>query len=308
MRKRVLSFILTVVMVAGSGVVANAAPERMADGTVFDAEYYAQQYPDVVAVFGTDAGLLYQHYQKYGKAEGRKPAADGAQATVPINIADPAGDYKVGSVYGPRLTKKELAEVKEAVKVFLSRYDFSTMNDYQKVEAAHDYIVAVCEYAPDWRYNGANTAWGALVYGEAQCSGYARAMKALCDAMGVGCYYVHADENASNPSHQWNEVCIDGKWYIIDVQGNDKYESRVAYLLSDNTYAYNFRMSWDKSIVPACPENYDKTIEDSKYGMPIPPDIDPNMDPFKLLEMGPIIGPDGRTYFSYAGGWITYDR
>ena len=57
-----------------------------------------------------------------------------------------------------------------------------------------------------WQYDGANTAWGALVYGEAQCSGYARGMKALCDAIGVPCYYVHANKKALNPSHQWNQV------------------------------------------------------------------------------------------------------
>lgn len=99
---------------------------------------------------------------------------------------------------------------------------------------------------------------GALVYHEAQCSGYARAMKALCDAMGVGCYYVHADENAFNPSHQWNEVCIDGNWYIIDVQGNDKSGFKAFYLLSDDTYAAMSGMSWDRSSVPACLADYFK--------------------------------------------------
>ena len=230
-----------------------------------------------------------------------------AQTEIPVQIAEPAGDYNVGSVYGPKLTKKELEEVKAAVKLFLSSYDFSTMNDYQKVETAHDYISAICSYAPDWRYNRANTAWGALVYGEAQCSGYARAMKALCDAMGIGCYYVHADQYASNPSHQWNEVCVDGKWYIIDVQGNDKYGYRMAFLVSDNTYASTCGMSWDRSAVPACPENYDKNVEESEFGMYIPPNLDPNMDPYELLAMGPIYGPDGRMWFSYEGGWITFE-
>lgn len=41
----------------------------------FDAVYYAVQNPDVVAVFGTDAEKLYDHYLKCGKAEGRLPHA-----------------------------------------------------------------------------------------------------------------------------------------------------------------------------------------------------------------------------------------
>ena len=54
-----------------SGVQAYAAPERMADGTVFDAQYYAAENPDVVAVYGTDAEDLYRHYVEYGREEGR---------------------------------------------------------------------------------------------------------------------------------------------------------------------------------------------------------------------------------------------
>ena len=49
-----------------------AAPKTMADGQIFDAEYYAATYPDVAQALGTDESALYQHYQTYGKNEGRK--------------------------------------------------------------------------------------------------------------------------------------------------------------------------------------------------------------------------------------------
>lgn len=39
---------------------------------IFDAKLYAQLYPDVVAVFGTDADALFQHFMKFGINEGRK--------------------------------------------------------------------------------------------------------------------------------------------------------------------------------------------------------------------------------------------
>ena len=52
------------------------------------------------------------------------------------------------------------------------------MSDYDRVLTAYNYLRSNCIYAyRGWQYNYANTAWGALVYGEAQCSGYARAMK-----------------------------------------------------------------------------------------------------------------------------------
>lgn len=50
-----------------------ASPKVMADGGVFDPQYYAETYPDVKSAFGTDENLLYNHYKLNGKAEGRLP-------------------------------------------------------------------------------------------------------------------------------------------------------------------------------------------------------------------------------------------
>lgn len=66
------------VMTLSSAIPVFAAPKQMADGGVFDAEYYAQNNPDVVAVFGTDENLLYNHYVVCGKNEGRLPMAPNA--------------------------------------------------------------------------------------------------------------------------------------------------------------------------------------------------------------------------------------
>ena len=38
---------------------------------VFDAKYYADTYPDLKAAYGYDENALYQHYMKFGLAEGR---------------------------------------------------------------------------------------------------------------------------------------------------------------------------------------------------------------------------------------------
>ncbi len=79
--------ILTVMMVTlGSlPIKALAEPEVMPDGTVFDAEYYAENNPDVVAVYGNNnpAGM-YEHYVTFGKNEGRLPYA-GAESAETVN-------------------------------------------------------------------------------------------------------------------------------------------------------------------------------------------------------------------------------
>ncbi len=71
MKCKLLTTILSVAIVLAGSMTVSAAPAVMENGTVFDAEFYAQTYPDVVAVFGTDAGALYQHYLTCGMAEGR---------------------------------------------------------------------------------------------------------------------------------------------------------------------------------------------------------------------------------------------
>lgn len=246
----------------------NFQPEYMAfmcvetmDGEQYVDEYIYREETDrilPVAYFFVDRKVAEAAMEEAAKEA--EPSADQGQADPPAPQAParayPPGNYSPGSVYGPKLSQAELDQVADAVQAYLNSYDFSAMGDYDKVATAHNYLCSICEFAPDWRYNQANTAWGALVYYQAQCSGYARAMKALCDAMGVGCYYVHADEYAMNPSHQWNEVCVDGNWYIIDVEANDKSGFAAFYLISDDTYAAMTGMSWDRSIVPACPADY----------------------------------------------------
>ena len=65
-------------MLAAPALHAAAAPVLQADGTYFDAEYYADNNPDVVACFGRDANWMYLHYTLVGKAQGRLPYAPGA--------------------------------------------------------------------------------------------------------------------------------------------------------------------------------------------------------------------------------------
>lgn len=70
--RKVAAFAAAAVMVSGCVMTVRAEPAAV-NGVVFDAEYYAAHNPDVVAVFGADAGVLFQHYVAFGQAEGRLP-------------------------------------------------------------------------------------------------------------------------------------------------------------------------------------------------------------------------------------------
>ena len=152
------------------------------------------------------------------------------------------------SVYGPALNQGELDAVAQKTLEIVGSHITTDMDDMGKVKALYDYLQKNCTYAASWAQNRANTAWGALVYGEAQCSGYARGFKALCDAADIPCYYVHANEASINPSHQWNIVQVGGKWYHIDTQAG-------TFLVSDRVFE-RFGLEWNRGEFPACPESY----------------------------------------------------
>lgn len=69
------------IIFVSQSIPTQAAPKKMKDGTVFDAEYYAKTYPDVAAVYGSDEMALYQHYVEYGKKENRRATADSGTDT-----------------------------------------------------------------------------------------------------------------------------------------------------------------------------------------------------------------------------------
>lgn len=83
MRKYVLlsSLIVAYTFICFSPMVL-ATPKTMSDGQIFDAAYYAEQYPDVRAAYGNDEGKLYEHYLIFGKNEGRHPFATSDSGTV----------------------------------------------------------------------------------------------------------------------------------------------------------------------------------------------------------------------------------
>lgn len=69
----VLDYLVCVFMMILISPNVFATPKAMEDGTIFDSDYYAAANPDVVAAFGNSEEMLWQHYQKWGKNEGRMP-------------------------------------------------------------------------------------------------------------------------------------------------------------------------------------------------------------------------------------------
>lgn len=94
--KAAAAALTTLALTMAIPTTASAAPAPVPDGTLFDAEYYAEQNPDVVAVYGIN---MYKHWLEYGKAEGRLPNATNAKFD-PVYYAEQNPD--VVAVYGTK--------------------------------------------------------------------------------------------------------------------------------------------------------------------------------------------------------------
>lgn len=102
------------------------------------------------------------------------------------------------------------------------------MSDIEVALALHDYLVRELDYDYQSELAVSNgeledfpeadcTAAGALLNRTAVCQGYAQAYSNLLQRWGIESYIV-----TSRPmNHSWNLVCMDGKWYHVDVTWDD---------------------------------------------------------------------------------------
>ena len=208
-------------------------------------------------------GTYYYTVKAYQTVNGKKVCASWDKTGKKVTYSGKkflpeSGAWYSGTVYGPGMSSGQRTAVKKQVSRFFTQYITSDMTTLEKLLVAQLYMKETCLYASSWRYNGANNAWGALVYKnskgyhEAQCSGFARAYVALCDAMGIPSRYVHANSQSSNPEHQWCFVKLGKKWYVMDPQGNATNGDMMLFvLLGSMEHKASTGMRWNESSYPA---------------------------------------------------------
>ncbi len=99
----------------------------------------------------------------------------------------------------------------------------------QRVRAAFDGVIAANSYALEKDAKPENvdyvrTPYGALVRGQSVCEGYARALKAVLDKMGIENVLVQGTfaDGGFSGLHMWNYVRMDnGRWYLLDTTMED---------------------------------------------------------------------------------------
>lgn len=153
-------------------------------------------------------------------------------------------------------TNEDINIINKKVDEIISKEIKNKMNNKQKIEIIHNYIINHGRYAtdtvreknPNKSYNKANDI---LIEGYGLCSAYADAMAIFLNRLGIDNYKI------ANSIHVWNLVNVDKKWLHLDltwddpITSNGKDKLETIFLLIDNKRLAQLKI--DK-------HNYDKNV------------------------------------------------
>ena len=135
----------------------------------------------------------------------------------------------------------------------------SSWSQMEKVLFVHNWIVVNCEYDRSYTYAD---AYSVLTLRKGVCQGYSLLFGAIMAKLGIGVNYVVSVEK----THMWNVVCVDGKWYHLDLTWVDRL-GRVSYdyfLVTDGQIKDNDHPSWSCSVEVSTEEFTDRFFADAK--------------------------------------------
>lgn len=163
------------------------------------------------------------------------------------------------------------AEAKKVAQSVINGIINSSMTDFEKVLAIHDWLTFNVDYDYTNYKNGtipttSYSALGVFQTKKAVCQGYALAFKLLAETAGLEVTYVTGTANNGTGNgyegHAWNQVKVNGVWYNIDVTWDDPIGSGdhsgngySYFLISDAQINKNHKAS---VTTKTCSSNYDR--------------------------------------------------
>jgi transglutaminase-like putative cysteine protease len=141
-------------------------------------------------------------------------------------------------------------------------------NDYETVKNVHDYLIDRYDYDTNTS-NVNHTDIEGFRDGVMVCSGYGLASYYLLNSAGVKTRVITGYGGSAaggGENHLWNIVCVDGKWYNMDVTWDDCGGQRKIYkyfLKSDDDFPDHQRMGFYDSV------NFDSMVSEKSYPLPL---------------------------------------
>jgi len=147
---------------------------------------------------------------------------------------------------------------KNCLKVIYSKYVKKEMTDYEKIYAAHAWLIQNVKYDKTLYKTGtvpaiSHTAEGVFNRGIAVCDGYSKAFIIIMEHYGI------KSQMVTGGAHAWNVVKIKNKWYHVDCTYDDpivngSFNNRNVYLDFFLKTDKEMRIThiWDYNAFPKC--------------------------------------------------------
>lgn len=169
-----------------------------------------------------------------------------------------------------RFSKDEISFLREKIKVEVDSI-IKKCTDSSPIDAErmiHDYIlkrVRVNYKDLDAPYS--HEMPGVFLYGIGVCEGISKAFKYLCDRAGIRAGIVVGKTDGEDTAHAWNQICIDDRWYNVDVT----FDANLSKLAGDIRYDYfnlsDAEMKDRSAFFPShiCNHYYGFYVKERKY-------------------------------------------
>ena len=121
--------------------------------------------------------------------------------------------------------------------------------DLEKAIVVHDHLCETISYSENHYEITAHDIEGAILEKRAVCEGYSLAYKYYMNRLGIPCNVI---EGVAGASHAWNQIKINGKWYLVDVTWDDSRDNSTKhqyFLSSENTFDQH---TWNKEDYEIC--------------------------------------------------------
>lgn len=218
--RNIITMICAGILLFSYSNVAYAKTVQLADGTVFDSDFYANTYPDLLNAFGYDYDLLLNHYLTYGVKEGRI-SSDGTTAPEAVVAITPSVLTPIGSLANRASLKKKCTDAEfqaaydAAAQIVTPLVGLSMEDQLSGIASALRSMFDSGQVTYSTSAAHYNDPYGYFVVGTASCAGCTRAT-GLCLNM-LGITYEHVNENKWR--HQWCRININRTYWICDAYG-----------------------------------------------------------------------------------------
>lgn len=200
--------------------------------------------------------------------------------------------------------KKKVKDHQKAMKARVEKLARPAMklSEWEKVQYVHDFICQNVHY-DKLKKAYSHEIIGPLGQGVGVCEGIAKAVKALCDALGVWCILVLSEANPEKGikyRHAWNIVRVNGQYYHLDATFDNTLGSpeQIRYdyfLLSDKQIFRDHEPSIYK--IPTCADGDHFYYKDKKLSFTKMEDV--RKRAAQAVKKGKIL------LFHWRGGYLT---